>query len=269
MEAVSENKNKYIALGLTLGIHALLFLLFLMIVFITPIPPFEVKPIPEIFADLGMSGMGNLDSGGKGQHDKDIATSPEKIKSTTSNNTAPNVVTDETETAVSIKKNPKNKKDTKVETPVVTEEKPSEDLVKALAAIRLKKEQKGKGKGDGTDGSGKGVGKGVGDGNHTGHGDDPYSMGNGKGGIYLTGRSLLGRADKMTDAQEEGTVYVKIVVDETGKVIDAIAGQRGTTTTSSRLFSKARQAAKQLKFNPSPDGTKEQIGTYIVVFSLE
>jgi outer membrane biosynthesis protein TonB len=64
-------------------------------------------------------------------------------------------------------------------------------------------------------------------------------------------------------------VVVEIIVDEKGNVIKATPGQRGSTTQSSKLYAKARGAAKEVKFSPSPDGTKEQRGTYTFVFTLE
>ena len=78
MEATIENKNRYIAMALTLVFHALLILLFILIVFITPIPPFEIKPVPEVIIGLGMEGFGNSDAGGSGQNDNDIATTSER-----------------------------------------------------------------------------------------------------------------------------------------------------------------------------------------------
>ncbi len=59
------------------------------------------------------------------------------------------------------------------------------------------------------------------------------------------------------------------VLDEDGKVIDAIPGQRGSTTTSAYLYTLARQAAKTAKFSPSPDGAPEQHGTITIVFKLQ
>ena len=269
MDATAENKNRYIALAYTLGFHALLFLLFILIVFITPIPPFEIKPVPEIEIGLGMEGLGSKDAGGSGQHDKDIATSETKVKAPKSNNTAANYVTDDTETSVSVKTNKKNKKESKAETPVVKEEQPSEELLSALAALKNKKKHTGKGEGDGnTGGSGNGTKQGVGDGNDTGHGNGTPGY-NGKGGYDLKGRQLMHKPARMSDNEEEGIVVVEIIVDENGKVTKATPGQRGSTTTSSKLYSKARQAAYEAKFNSSPDGIKEQRGTYTFVFTLE
>lgn len=267
MEATLDNRNKYTAMLLTLVIHALLFLLFLFIVFITPIPPFEIKPVPEIEIGLGMVGLGNQNAGGSGPS-KEAATTTEKVKTAKSINTAANIVTDETETAVSMKRNPKSKNDTKVEAPAVAEEKPSQELLNALAIMKSKKEHKGKGKGeDGKGGNGTGPKNGIGSGPGTGHGN---KMPGGDGtGYDLTGRSLIAKPDRMTDAEEEGIVVVEIIVDENGKVIKATPGQRGSNTTSAKLYSKARMAAFQARFNPSPDGTKEQRGTYKFVFTLE
>ena len=269
MNASTENKNKYIALGLTILFHTLLFLLFIFMVFVTPIPPFEIKPVPEIEIGLGMEGLGTKDAGGSGQHEKDIATTETKEKSPTSENTATNIVTDETDTAVVVKKNKKNKKTTKTETPVQTEEKPSSDLLNALAALKNKKKHNGKGEGNGnTGGSENGTSTGVGDGSDTGHGNGTPGY-NGKGGYDLKGRKLLVKPARMTDNEEEGIVVVEIIVNEEGKVIKATPGQRGSTTTSSKLYSKARQAAYEAKFNPSVDDVKEQRGTYTFVFTLE
>jgi periplasmic protein TonB len=250
----TDNKNRYLALGLTLLFHALLFLLFIFMVFITPIPPFEVKPVPEIEIGLGMEGMGT-DPGGSGDHSKDLQTSMDAAAVTTQAQTdAPNIVTDPTETDVVIKANPENKKDVKetVEAPKTPqEEQASAQLLNALA--KLKNKKGGKGEGDGnTGGSGNGTGKGFGDGDDDGLGNKP-GIGQGKGGFDLKGRSLVARPDRLTDATEEGVVVVEIIVDATGRVIKATPGQRGSTTFSSNLYAKARQAALTAKFSPRTD----------------
>jgi TonB family protein len=267
MEASAEKKNKYAALGLTIGFHVLLFILFFLIVFITPIPPFEIKPVPEIEIGLGMEGLGNEDAGGSGQKDKDIATT-EKVAAKPVVNTAPNIVTDESEKEVSVKTNPNAKNDANSET-AVEEPKPSAELLNALAKLKSKQKHDGNGEGDGnTGGSGNGTKQGVGDGDGTGHGNNTPGF-NGSGGYDLKGRGLIKKPEKLRDATEEGIVVVEIIVDENGKVIKATPGQRGSTTTSSNLYAKARQAALTAKFNASPEGAKEQRGTYTFVFTLE
>ena len=179
------------------------------------------------------------------------------------------VVTDEKETVVSVKKHPKKEKLIKTETPKIEEPKPSSELTTALARLKNKKKHEGQGEGNGkTGGSGTGDNTGVGPGDDKGHGNDTPGY-NGKGGYDLKGRMLLKKPERMSDSQEEGVVVVEIIVDEMGKIIKASPGQRGSTTTSSNLYAKARQAAMSAKFNPSPDGKKEQHGTYTFVFLLE
>src|ERR1700741_543916 len=126
MDASAENKNKYVALGLTLGFHGLIFLLLIFIVFITPIPPFPDPPQVEIIADLGgMEGLGNADAGGSGQHDKDLTTSPAAAVNNVTNVTSPNMITDETETDASVHTDHTSKTDPK--TDAVEEPKPSSE----------------------------------------------------------------------------------------------------------------------------------------------
>lgn len=85
--------------------------------------------------------------------------------------------------------------------------------------------------------------------------------------LNLKDRTLISIPPVMTDSEVEGIVVVEIVVDEKGQVIKAKPGLRGTTTTNSILWAKARMAALHLKFSESP-GTKEQIGTYSFIFTL-
>lgn len=277
MNATAENKNRITAMALTIAFHAILFLLFIFIVFITPIPPFEIKPSPEIEIGLGIEGFGDMDAGGSGKNDTDIKTSeasvPQETHQEVVKTAAPTIITDPTENVVSIKTNPKNTTKQQVtETPkeVEVEPKPSPELLNALNALKNKKKHTGDGQGSGdTGGSGSGTAQGVGGGDGMGHGDGIPGY-NGSGNNYdLKGRKLIKKPEQMTDSQEEGTVVVEIIVDETGKVIKATPGQRGSTTTSSNLFAKARQAALSAKFNPSPEGIKEQRGTYSFVFVLE
>lgn len=267
MEA-AENKNKYLALVFTIGFHGLLFLLFILIVFITPIPPFEIKPIPEIEIGLGMEGYGNTASGGSGQNDPFLETSTDAIKSDAATS-SDNIVTDDSQTDVHVKTNPHATEAPKVDALSEEEKKERAELEKALAKIKAMKDKKGNGNGGGnTGGTGTGTNAGVGDGTGTGIGNGTPG-GPGGTGWDLKGRSLLKKPDRMTDSEEEGIVVVEIVVDENGKVIEATAGARGSTTTSSKLYAKARGAAKEAKFSKSPDGIKEQRGTYTFVFTLE
>jgi outer membrane biosynthesis protein TonB len=119
----------------------------------------------------------------------------------------------------------------------------------------------GKGNGQGGDGSGGGKGDGIGPGTGTG---------NGPGFSYnLAGRKVFAPPRIFDNSQETGKVVVEIKVDKYGNVLDAIPGARGSTTTSSNLFKKAKEAALKAKFNASPDGTEEQRGTITFVFVMQ
>ena len=269
MDTSAENKNKYTALAFTIGFHGLLFLLFLFIVFITPIPPFEIKEVPEVTLDLGMEGLGNADAGGSGQKEKDIATSSDVAKAEAVSKDAPSIITDETEADVSVKSTPTIKEVSEAVPAKVEEPKPSSELLSAIAKLKNKKKHDGQGEGsDNTGGSGTGSKQGVGGGDGTGHGNKDPGY-NGKGGYDLKGRLLVSKPSAMTDSKEEGIVVVEIIVDETGKVIKATPGQRGSTTTSSKLYALARNAAFSAKFNASIENNQEQRGTYTFVFLLE
>jgi TonB family protein len=275
--AASDHKNKYTALGLTILFHVLLFLLFLLHINV-PDPPFAVVAVPEAVVDLGMGqlGSGNSDAGGSGKNDPDLATKtvPAKVTPAVKTNAAEDVITDNTGEVVDIKSSPKKKTKKHVEEVVkpteekVVEEKESTELANALAMIKTRNAHSGKGDGGKeTGGTGHGTGPGPGNGPGTGHGPG-HDIGNGPGGPDLSGRTLERRPPPMTDSGEEGRVVVEIIVDETGRVIKATPGKRGSTTTSASLYAKARQAALQAKFNPK-EGVKEQRGTYTFVFTLE
>jgi TonB family protein len=266
METTTDSKSRFAAIAFTVGFHGLLLLACILIVFITPIPPFKIVPPIELEIGLGMEGLGSTDAGGSGPNDPDIATTPAAASNEVSNNETPNTVVDDTETeSVNVKTNPNSKSDAKAD----TEPKPSSELLNALAALKNKNKHTGKGEGDGnTGGSGTGTQKGVGGGDGTGHGNNTPGY-NGKGGYDLKGRMLVQKPERMTDSEEEGIVVVEIIVAADGRVTKAIPGKRGSTTTSSKLFAKARQAALQARFNASPDGTSEQHGTYTFVFTLE
>lgn len=263
----AETKNKYLAVLFAIVFHALLFLLFILIVFVTPIPPFEIKPVPEIEIGLGMEGAGNTASGGSGENDPNIETSMDAAVSAT--DPATNIITDDTGEETNIKTNPNVTSENPKETLSPEEKAERAELEKALAKIKAMKDKKGKGDGGkNTGGTGNGTNTGVGDGPGTGIGDGTPG-GPGGTGWDLKGRSLLKKPDRMTDSEEEGIVVVEIIVDENGKVVKATPGARGSTTTSSKLYAKARGAAKEAKFSPSPEGIKEQRGTYTFVFTLE
>jgi hypothetical protein len=270
---ILQNKNKLVAIAATIAVHALLFLLCYGIVFITPLPPFEIPPPPpeiEISWD-GFVGRGETDAGGSGANDPEVETAAVVATSSQPSQTsiAPKVIVDNTEETVSIENGTATAAEVENKEPVVEVQTASKNLLSALAKYKSRKQTSGKGSGSGmTGGDGKGTSTGIGNGSGTGHGNGPPG-GNGGGEYFLRGRTIKTKAKALTDSHAEGIVVVEIIVNEFGKVIRATPGQKGTTTTNTNLHAKARMAALAVKFNPSPNGEKEQKGTYTFVFILE
>lgn len=93
--------------------------------------------------------------------------------------------------------------------------------------------------------------------------------GGGSGGNYRLGnRKALAKPKPTYDCNEEGKVYVSISVDKTGKVISAQPGVKGTTNTAKCLLDRAKEAALKTKFNADNKAPSKQIGTIIYNFSL-
>ena len=84
----------------------------------------------------------------------------------------------------------------------------------------------------------------------------------------LAGREALGKPIEQPDCQEEGTVVVSIEVDKNGKVIRAVAGDKGSTNTHPCLLKPAREAALRTTWNADPNAPSKQKGTIIYKFSL-
>lgn len=120
--------------------------------------------------------------------------------------------------------------------------------------------------------TGKGDGSSTGSaGKSTGDPSNANSSGHAKTGNNnswsLAGRSLRGAmALPAYGEQEEGTIVIRITVNENGDVIIAEVAP-GTDITSKRLHNAAIEAAKKTKFNAIP-GKKNQSGTITYKFSL-
>ncbi len=83
--------------------------------------------------------------------------------------------------------------------------------------------------------------------------------------------SLSGRSSKYIpkpeyNSPEQGTVVVSITVDKNGKVIKAIPGAVGTTTTDATLRNLAKEAALRATFDANQNAAEEQIGTITYKF---
>lgn len=85
----------------------------------------------------------------------------------------------------------------------------------------------------------------------------------------LAGRSLMGSlpAPDYT-INKSGKVVVKIIVDQYGKVLNAIPGVSGTTVQDKTLWIAAKDAALKAKFNISSTAPGVQEGTITYIFRL-
>ena len=120
--------------------------------------------------------------------------------------------------------------------------------------------------GEGDDDQPGDKGKETGDPNASGY----YDIGgDGSGGNYRLGnRRALTRPIPEYDCNEEGKVVVTISVDQSGKVISAQPGAKGTTNSASCLLSRAQEAALRTKFNADSNAPSKQVGLIIYNFSL-
>ncbi|MGP8216133.1 MAG: energy transducer TonB [Bacteroidia bacterium] len=259
-----ERNNKGIAFVITVLVHLALLLFLFYYVIITPLPPYKLIPVPEIEVEAdfgnGVNGTGHVEQSNMGEN-----PNPEKIEKTSSKVSASKqsaqILTNEAEEPSNIKsaKNPTNS------TRIDTSSAPQQQQVTPELASVFNKFRHSKGGTPGGDGnSGQAGNAGVPDGTNPGE-----SMGDSQFGYKLNGRRLLKRPNVNADCHEEGTVVLKIVVDQGGNVISATPGEQGSNTTSPCLYEKATEAAKSTKFSPSPDGTPEQQGKMTVKFTVQ
>ena len=260
MDDYRNNKDRLLAFFISIGLFCLLLLFLWRFMIVTPTPPYPPSIITEVAIDFEGGGG---EEGAQGSGNPEM-TNPTKAKTNDVEEPDEPILTSTVEEkTVDIKKPKKTPKK-----PIKPKKHPKEAheaKAEVKALIKNGPPNDASGDGSGKSGSGNGAG-GSGGGIGTGEGT---GVGPGKGNGYaLKGRKLLKRPELLDNSQEEGTVVVQIIVDENGKVIDAIPGVRGTTTNSAYLRALARQAAKTARFSPSPTGIKEQKGTYTFVFRL-
>jgi outer membrane biosynthesis protein TonB len=120
--------------------------------------------------------------------------------------------------------------------------------------------------GEGNDDQAGDKGKVTGDPNASGY----YgNSGSGSGGNYQLGNRKAVDMPKPTyECNEEGRVFVSISVDQSGNVIKATAGVKGTTNSAACLLQRAKEAALKTKFNSDSKAPAKQVGTIIYNFSL-
>ncbi len=86
----------------------------------------------------------------------------------------------------------------------------------------------------------------------------------------LKGRTVVGYLPLPAySVQNSGTVVVRILVDQHGKVIEAQPGFKGTTVSDATLWEAARKAALDAKFNFDGTAPAVQEGTISYIFTLK
>ena len=218
----------------------------------------------------------------------------EQIETTpTTNDEAEDVLTQNNEEAIAIKKQEEAKR--KNEADRIAKEKRKEEERKAeierkkiaeqkrIEKERQEKEAKRKkvdalmggigntdGKatgGEGDDNKAGDKGKITGDPNASGY----YGNGGGgSGGNYRLGnRKALSKPKPIDDCINQfGIVIVEIQVDQKGKVIAAQPGKKGTTNSAPCLLRRAKEAALKTTFTADSNASAKQIGIIIYNFSL-
>ena len=91
--------------------------------------------------------------------------------------------------------------------------------------------------------------------------------GEGKG-YGLNGRNLLSNGKVVQECNQEGTVVVRITVNNQGEVVQAEPGVKGSTNTHPCLLEPARKTAFLHQWFPDNNAPAEQIGFVVIQFKL-
>ncbi|WP_067147231.1 energy transducer TonB [Pseudotamlana agarivorans] len=95
-------------------------------------------------------------------------------------------------------------------------------------------------------------------------------QGSGSGGVGygLNGRGKASFTILKQDCNESGMVVVQIVVNQSGNVIEATPGYKGSTNTASCLLEPAKKIAMSHKWKADPNAPTRQIGFVSVNFKI-
>ncbi len=188
------------------------------------------------------------------------------------------VLTQDTEEAIAIKKQEEAKSKAKAEADAKA--KAESDRIAKEKQIQEEKKKKldaligGVSKSEGSETGSEGDDDKTGDkGQLNG---DPYApsyfgdpgTGNGGVGYGLNGRGRPSKKVYKQDCNESGMVIVKIIVNKSGNVIEAVPGVKGTTNTASCLLEPAKKIALSHKWPSDNNAPAKQIGFVKVNFNL-
>lgn len=256
-----EEKNKRTGLIISILFHGLLILVFAFfgLTYLDPPPEDEGITINFGTSDQGMMNNPNntINQEVENTPSETVVSEPVPAEAVDEE-----VLTQNSEEAPSIDKK-KEKKEEVIEPVKKEEPKPDKNLSDAIN--KWKNKSPAGGGGDGNTGTPGDQGDINGDPNSSN-----YTGGGSGDGISfnLSGRTMVKKPTIKDNSQEEGKVVVDIFVDKYGKVIRANAGARGSTTSNSTLYKKAKEAALATKFNANPNALEEQKGQMTFIFIL-
>lgn len=249
-------------------ITSILFVIMFILFFYLGLTSLDPPPENGIAINFGTTEFGS----GKIQPTEAIQSAPKPTAAQPAAATDDDVLSQDTEDAVVMKKAKKSqptKEVTKEEVKPKPKEspKPSKSTTDALSSLI-----------NGPKSDGKAAG---GEGNDNQAGDkgslngDPYANsyygsggGSGSGsGWGLNGRSISSRGKEVQKCNEFGTVVVQITVNRSGNVI-AAKYTKGTTNTNPCLVEPALATARKYKWQPDSDAPETQIGFITVNFKL-
>ncbi len=247
-----SDKNKRTAIIGTVLFHVLI----ILVLFFNGLTP-PMPPRPEIGVEVN---LGNSDHG-MGEKQTEISredpATPPPTPQTVDN--PEKVVTQDNEQTVAVPDKPKT--DVQQQTKVEPKDEPK-PIDQRFVFDKSKKSKPGSSEGNDTKPGDKG--KVGGDPNATN-----YAGNHGNGISY----KLVGRVQRSLPKPDdsytgEGTVVVKIWVNKSGKVINAVVQEKGTNTSDSRKRELAIKAAKSAVFDSKPDAPETQVGTIEYVFQI-
>lgn len=288
-----DKQKKLKALGITLGVHALVLIALVFAGFSAP------PPLPD--QDLGMEV--NLGTSDEGMGDKQPlnpnppssaapnASTPHNEPVPSQDNTAAeDIATQDEEAAPEITKpekpveKPKEHPKNITPKPERTVKRPSENPPAPVPpAPKPKAVYTGGSSSNANSGNNaNATNNATGEGNTGRPGDrgqingDPNAsgytgggLGGGRSDFRLRGRSLVSRPQPTYDSNETGYVAINIKVDRQGNVIEATQSLRGSTLNNTKLIEIARKAAREIKYNASPDAPEVQFGTIRFYFKVQ
>jgi outer membrane biosynthesis protein TonB len=266
-----EKNRKRKAIIVTVIFHAVALILFIFFGLTQPVPlPEEQGASIEFGWDADAAGASVADV--QSTPDQQVSESqPEEVVESTDSETPVDevAVDDESTVAVPPKKEKvekpnKPKEDPKPKEPTKPVEAPKPTITDKLSEAlgSLSKPSGGGSQGETTGTGDQGNPQGT-----TGMG----ALGGGSGSWQLDGRSMMpGFGTKIRDTKEEGIVVLNISVDQNGKVTQASANLRESTTTSQYLINLAITDAKNnFRFNSDAGAAIEQRGKVRYVFQLK